>query len=79
MTMKKFAAVLLLLSLSITMFVVEVESKKKHHHKKQSNLDVLNGERKENVYMAPDPDVGYFATNRNPSPPVQKIEHTPKV
>ena len=77
--MKKLATTLVLLLLSITMFVVKVESKKKHHHEKKSSFDVLNGERKENVYMAPVPDVKNFTSDGDPSPSYQKIQETPEV
>ena len=52
------------LVISLLLLVLMVESRK-HHHRRQHNLYSLNGERKQNVFLAPVPETGYFKYNAN--------------
>ena len=81
MATKKLSTVLLLLVIA-TIAVVDVEPKKRHHHRQhKTKLEFLNGERKQNVLLAPVPDIGYFKfpTDQEPSPLNQQVHQAAMV
>ena len=56
------------LVISLLLLALIAQSRKHHHRRHKHKLNFLNGERKQNVLLAPVPDMGYFKYNVNQSP-----------
>ena len=81
MVLRTISTVLLLFVIATTA-VVDVEPKKHHHQRQYKNkLEFLNGERKQNVLLAPVPDKDYLElpTDQEPSPLSQQVHQAATV
>ena len=81
MELKNRSTVLLLLVLA-TIAVVDVDTKKHHHHHQHKNkLEFLSGERKQNVLLAPFPEMSYMDLPRDQGPSLvdQQVHQTAMV